>query len=502
MADLAAYRLEVDWEGDGLFTNAYSDVSADLLATPKAKRGRNYGSMVYGRSIAGELVCKLRNTDSNRYDRFNTNSPLHELVLPGRMVKLSMNPTPGTSTTFTTIWAGYLDSIKPIERRGGRDEVQLRALGILAELTQTIVSSSMQTNVTPGTAIGLVLTAGGVGTARRGTIATGLRTMSRWWARRQSALQSIRQIEESEGGFLFEEADGKISFDAEYSRLTNRTSVITVTDELRASTIPAEAIAPEDPVQDIANIIKVPVRQYTIATAAVLWALANTPALNAGESITFVAEYPTEDSPANHIAVDNWTAIAATTDYTAHANAAGTGTAYTTSLGVTTVDTVTSRTITVTNNHATLLLYLTLLQSRGQALVAAQPYTVEVRDQDSIDRFGARDYLTPAQFLNDPGDARGYGRFILQLQKDPLRKADVVINMNDDLQTAIDLDLSDRVTLEQRGVSQEMFVEAIEHRISAGLRHDMHLLLSPALPYGNVIVLDTGPGLGTGILGR
>ena len=50
-----AYRVRIDWDGDGLFANAHSDVTGDLVALPKAIRGRNYGDQIYG-TVRGRIL--------------------------------------------------------------------------------------------------------------------------------------------------------------------------------------------------------------------------------------------------------------------------------------------------------------------------------------------------------------------------------------------------------------------------------------------------------------
>ena len=46
-----------------------------------------------------------------------------------------------------------------------------------------------------------------------------------------------------------------------------------------------------------------------------------------------------------------------------------------------------------------------------------------------------------------------------------------------------------------------MYIESIGHVLRPGFRHDMRLTLSQAGAFDDVIILDTGPGLDTGILG-
>ena len=74
------YRLRVDWDGDGTFGNAHSDVTGALVALPRAVRGRNYGDQIYGRSEAGNLEAVLRNVDG-LFARFDSTLALADLVV-------------------------------------------------------------------------------------------------------------------------------------------------------------------------------------------------------------------------------------------------------------------------------------------------------------------------------------------------------------------------------------------------------------------------------------
>ena len=61
--------------------------------------------------------------------------------------------------TETTIWGGYLDSIRPQPQRGAYSIVELRALGIISLLESEIAGVSVQTDIYPGDAIDLILDA-------------------------------------------------------------------------------------------------------------------------------------------------------------------------------------------------------------------------------------------------------------------------------------------------------------------------------------------------------
>src|SRR4051794_22225875 len=98
------FKVEVDWNGDGLFANAYSDISSSVVDAVQTVRGRDYASQLTGRSVAGSLQATLRN-DTGRYSSFNAASPLYGSILPAREVR-AWALTPYTEV----LWTGFLDS--------------------------------------------------------------------------------------------------------------------------------------------------------------------------------------------------------------------------------------------------------------------------------------------------------------------------------------------------------------------------------------------------------
>ena len=494
----AIYRLEVDWEGDGNFNHALSNVWADVVMLTTAKRGRNYEDQVYGRSEAGLLRVTLRN-ETNLYNRFNPASPLRRLVVPGRRVRLMMRDPAGGA--YEAIWGGSLFDIEPMPRRGGRNEVVLLAYGPLFELTQQEISVGMQTAIVVADATERVLDEANVPAQLRGPIG-GDREMARWWSPRQRAIEALRQLEETELGFLYETRDGRIAMEAENFRLTGAaTRSIAFFNADGVGDIPVLNVRPIDPAQDIANIINVPVRTYLVGGERVLWTLRHTVLLEPGEELPFVAQYPLPGSPTADLGVDRWTPMAANVDYTANSSPDGTGANLTTSLDVTTHDTAVSRRIVV-RNRASSDLVITRLQARGRPLSETEPTIVESRDDASIQEYKERTYLVPAQFISTIRDAQSYGTFLLSLLKGPQTRARLTVDVSGHLALARRLDLSDRVTLQLGGESDDMFIEGMNHRIRRGGRHIMELLLSPADPFGAVIIIGVGPPLGEGVLGR
>ena len=366
-----AYRVRVDWDGDGLFANPHSDVTSDLFALPKAIRGRNYGDQIYGRSEAGYLEAILRNSDG-LYNRFDNTSDLVDLVVPGRLVEFAVRRS--GQSTFRTRWSGLLDDVRPIEVQSGRNRVRLTALGPLSLITQTDVSVAAYAHIETDTALGHVFDAADVPAERRGPV-NGNRTMARWWSRLQTGMGAARELEETELGFLYEtKADAQIAMDAENARLTGagRTSQFAMTRD--GDPGPGEIglmnpIEFTDPLQDIVNVVTVPIRAFSVGAQETLWESALVPIeLATGAEMVFIAEYPNPESPSQRVGIADWTDLAANTDYRAFANANGTGTNRTSSLTLTTTKAGNTLRIEVENGHSGTV-YLTLLQARGTPLI-------------------------------------------------------------------------------------------------------------------------------------
>ena len=522
-ADVLEYRLLVDWDGTGVYSDEWSHVER----ISKAQVGRDYASQIYGLTLAGAMDVVLTN-DDGRYTPGNPQSPIGQNVRTQRIIGLQAYvPSTSTSPARTwNLWWGYIDKLDLIPRRGQADDVRIRALGVLSLLTQRKVSTPLRENITVANAVTAVLDAVGLSAAQRGPIG-GSRIMTRWFTNQSHASESLHELEETEEGFVREQRiDGaaapQVVFEASDYRLTGdrRVSQYTFSDDV--SDTAAYAIVKEnldELTQDIANIIEVPLRTYDdTLVEQQIWRLGQSVTLAAGETLTFIAEYPVSTSPAAHLGVRSWTAMTAQTDYQGNSQADGLGADRTALLSVSTTDTATSRRIEVENTSTTTEVILTLLQTRGVPLAEATPTKIEVRDADSVTAYGPLPYAQAAQFLSTADEAVSYATFTLRQVSQPRLRGDLTFDATDMVRAGIrPPDLSDRVTVSLKGSNTEMFVEAVNHRILRGGRHLIELRVSPADTYAQIIILSGtypagharagqveagGPGLNTGILSR
>ena len=206
------YALLVDWDGDGSFSHPLTDAFGDLTkGGVRTSRGRNYASMIYGRSVAGTLEATVVNY-TGTYDRFAT-SDLAGLLLPRRRIIFVL----ATDSVLSRLWTGFLDEVTKVERTGGNDEVRIRATDTLGDLLREDVGVAYMENTTVADAVAAVLDASGIAAEDRGDI-SGPTPLAIYFAADAKALLHLRQLEETEAGFLYVQADGRVVFESVNTR--------------------------------------------------------------------------------------------------------------------------------------------------------------------------------------------------------------------------------------------------------------------------------------------
>jgi len=482
------FMLEVDWDGDGLFNNAYSDVSADIYGEVQAVRGRDYASQLTGRSVAGSLATMLRNRDG-KYSSFLATSPLYGKILPGRKVRA------WASTPYTeVIWTGFIDSIAPIAASGsgtGEPVASLRASGILKQLgdQSNIVSVAPITSGIVSDAVDDVLDAAGISATAR-NVETSAIPIAHWYVEQKVALTALQELEETELGFLYEDLNFGVGFDARYHRnVVGQGAVVEFSDD-PASNYPYIDLVQADTVRDIYNTLTATVSPYTAAASAILWTLANdTPYIPPGGSVTYKATYADGY-------VNPWTTPDLGTDIISSG-----GTLAVSSV----VKSAQNMSFTITNSHVSQGSTISLLQARGVAYTAGQQYQVESSDATSQAAYGRRSYPLPSPWLPNAAYAQAAVDYFILNHKDPHPVLDITIPSGANptgtfvalAEQGATRDLSDRVTVVATGIltklginetpdSQHHFIEAIEHRFGpAGFPWMTKYLLSPVpLPVG------------------
>lgn len=457
--------------------------------------GRDYPSQLVGKSIAGKLNCDLWN-DEGRFSTFRESSPMYPWLIPGIGVRLVAE----FDGTEYTMFKGVLDTLLPTSING-RPSAKLQAFGVLYAINQPDVHIPMQADVPTGTAVTEILDRIGWSQARR-EIDEGQTVMTRWWTGGIKGLTALRDLEDTDGGFIRESKDGKIVFEDRHHRLKSDhlVSQATYTHDPDGD-IRYGPIVQGDPLKELYNVIIAEVRTFTVAAPAVLWTLAesgaNSPSIPPGSTETFWAGFPNPSSPLGSVAVDEWTTpLVATTDYTANSQADGLGTNLTGSISVSATPFDNALKISIINNAA-VVAYITLLQARGEALMQSNPVQKQAENARSKEYYGERRHTLVAKGIPTSMEAQDRVNFELSVRKDPIPILTLSVeNISDEQMLEIlTRDVSDRITIEAEGVTElgineDFFVEAIAHQVR-GPVHTMTLQCSPAEQFSDFWVLGT-----------
>jgi hypothetical protein len=507
--DTATYKYYVDWDnGPGQsppvepFLGAFDDISAYVL-----KSDWSYGSDsgTPGQTKAGSATITLDNS-SSLFSSYNTLSDIYGKILPGIWVRITM--AIGVSSEVV-MWQGKLDSIVPtVGERVTISTATLQAYGPLRQSSEDAdVDIAMQTDITTGTAIDLILDAAGYPAADR-DIDTGLSTMSRFWARKGRVLELLRELEAQETGLLRETKDGKIQFESRAHRAGAPHA--TVRSTYGTGILRPWNLQQENPLLDIFNSIEAKVRTFNKSETVTLATICDVrngtggppiPIAN-GETKVIDIEFPTPSTPSQLLAVETWGTIV----LQIYTNDDGTGTDLTNAAGMILSRQEFGRTLrcTIVNGTGSAG-YIVVLSVPGTAIVEGDPLTVKAADGPVTDpstsqgKFHKRPFQNPSQWLTQLAEGQAYCDHIIALYKDPRPALRFTLKANYDathLAEAQALDVSDRIHVTASlatfglALNADFFVEGLHHKVDEGRTHEVQV-------YCRAVVTHSWPASGT-----
>ncbi len=207
-------ELAVDRNGDGDFSDAGEDVTADALAETGISLYRGNDS---ARAISPPRVGELQAELSNRSGEYSPGSS----VQTGSAVRLRM----GTRD----LWSGNLE--RPAQHpEQERQSTELSAVGTAARLKGVKVSTALHENIRVDEAMGHVLDAAGWPASAR-SLSPARTTLEWFWADEEDAWDLLLSLyyTEGPGAMLFEGRSGEIVF-------RNRHQILTLTASNTAQT--------------------------------------------------------------------------------------------------------------------------------------------------------------------------------------------------------------------------------------------------------------------------
>ena len=459
-------RVEVDWDGDGLYGNAESNITDNVLEITTCKRGRDFSGDPIGRVVAGIFQCQLLDEDG-LYDRFNASSPLHEKVIPGRGVRVEAL----TGSGYVRIWTGILDDMHPRQLHG-RQVMRMRALGTLSTLARTPIAIGIQDDVTEAAAMGQIFQAAGLSAVEQGSV-FGVRVLPRWWVSPQSALRAATAIERPALGRLWETRLGAVQYDSvALQRHADATAQVDFSTAAPGATERETLrLSAGDPIENIVSVITARVRRYVEdETPQVLWTWdGGTQEIAAGASwsVTAVRVSPATDE----LAID-WTMVGGA-DVTATARADGTGGSRLSNLEIEQDNGAASSRLTFTNTGSAPL-FITSLHVRGQVVREQSPYELQFENDTATARYGVREVVLRDSHLSRTS-MEAQAQYALDLFASPRRR--IMLTFADEANTYIP-EVQDVVRVREPDAPRARYVvEAVDHRWRRGQHHQVELTL-------------------------
>ena len=466
-------QVFVDWDNDGIFSQANDEITTDVREVTEIISGRSFPSTQTGDAVAGRMRMVLDNSSGN-YSPLNTFGVETGNIVPGRLVKVRM------TCPFTRDFTMYLDTIVPRASIGTIPLADLVATGPIRKLN-TEVNVELQKAARVQVAIAEVLDKVEFSATLR-ELSTSVLTLTRWGPGKQPALSLIRQLEKSEDGFFYESlSDGGVIFEEQDHRLgaPHHTSQAVFSDAQTAGTVGYRVTGQSDVLKQVFTDLRAVVQVWP--AAASLTDLVSHPHANttgdaptiaaAGGTRTFILSV--ESNPdIDH--VDAWTTptLGASADIEVWSASNGTGTNLSTSdVGISVVKYDTEIKITLTNNHASLVGYITVCDIRGTSVARSAPVTVIAQDASSDFGLIQLPASAVAQYIPDTITAQGILDSKLLVTKTPTAQTRIGGNPRESLYSAhkwLRREISDRVTQvstgsqTKLGINTEMYIESLK----------------------------------------
>lgn len=438
------WALEIDWTGVGYDGSNEADRMVDLSIT----RGRGYLLNANGdgfqRVQPGRATITLDNHDK-RYDPYNTASPLHGYILPGKNVRIRVKN--GTAGTLVSVFTGQIDDIQPIS---GREQVRITAVDKLENLNNILVQhDQIETSVRVDDTVAAILADAGEVTVNIDQMAD---IIPYWWMDKVTATYAIGELEDLVLGAFFVSAEGVPSF---YSRLRlNEPQVLDI-----ASGDVLREVVVNQPWETVRNQVEMYVNPRVQQNPATLFALQDEILVAAAATAEIWSSYTynNETVPALSVALTN-----PSSDYKVYSGSGGTGSDVTTDCPLTFTPFAESAKIEITNNSGDDA-YIYVVNVVGNPLTSPNPIYIRDEDATSIATYGRRKVVIDSKWSQNVNDAIDRVDILLMDFADARKNLVVRMEARPDVQFSLDLFDRVAVVIDTLMVDTSYRVGAISH---------------------------------------
>lgn len=351
-----AWDVSVDWDENYVLDTNEANRMISISIERGRKRMLQSNGNGFEKIATGRATIKLLNRDG-RFDGWNTNSPLYPNVDGGKEIRIRVRDLNGSATPYW-LFRGTIDKVVPTG--AGKDAVAtITALDGLDFLRNTDARVAMQQNITPDSAMGLVLDAAGWPSHWGRSLDVSAETIRWWWANgNKKAISQLEDLALSFLGYFFVDAHGRAKF-------VKRSSITDIVAEYLQAEIGKDIGNPQ-PYDVRRTVTRLKVHPRDQAASGVVWQLlGNTPSVLTGadNALTLFANYTYANIPTPAVTP----LCVATTDYLLNTQSDGGGTDYTSSCTVELTDFGDTAKLKITNNSG-VTLYIIKLQVRANAI--------------------------------------------------------------------------------------------------------------------------------------
>jgi len=462
--------------GNDVFAGAGLTITHGIQGSSPIDRVANTGTATFA----------LRNGTFNSAATLGYYSPQHASVRAGWGLGIGCRvriTDPATATIWTR-FIGRIDAIDPIPGLKGERIVNVMAVDWLDEAARFSIPADIGEQVNQswdGILTAIVAEVPVAPTATNYDSGTesypyALDTSAN---ARQKALSEFKKLADSEAGFIFLTAAGTLRAENRHVRMTNVTSVWTLTGtEYQALELPSTR-------DDIINTVRVTTHPKVVdATAThIVYRQANVIEFAAGQTKLLLGPYRDDDTGETIGATDVQPLVAGV-DFTANTNSDGSGTDVSTDVSIVQTFGPSGAKFNVTNNGA-VQAYLTSLVLTGKRILDHGTNTLEATDATSITTHGEHAVDFDMSYQANDNVGQGAADYLLAKFKDPLAQARTitVIGRTSALLTQIlTRDISDRITLSETvtGVSDDFFINGMELVVKPSGHVQATYILTPA----------------------
>lgn len=447
------WGIEIDWDGDGVYSGENDGIYATAF---KTRRGRqtylnidSEGNADGFEPVRVGTATLILDNSSRRYDPYNTSSPLYPDVLPARYIRIR-NVYNGV---VKGVFHGKIKNITSIDN-AKEQKVRLELEDGLRLLQSADASVPIQTNISIDAAIQQVLTDVDWPALFGTNLDTSDDTLDYWWADGK-AMNEARKLAEAELGNFYVADDGNATFRSRHHSAP-ATLTLTSADFLKEIDVP-------QPLEVIRNTIKIHAHPRTLQATSDLWTLQDKPSIAAnGGTLTVWATYSYNSNPVPAL---NVLTPVVTTDYTMNTQEDGLGTNVTASFLVSFTDFGKTGKIIITNNHASLAGFVTLMKVRGDAIDATSPSLLIEDDATSQGIYGKALLELDNDWFQDTSLANDFCQWLISFMPNPQKFLTVSLEARPDIQFTPDLFDLVNTTISRLSIA------AVNYRVS-GIEHE------------------------------